>query len=86
MSKSRIFTFEMPGMIRAAIVAIMVAMTFPASVFAQDLVVRAGTLHTGVGDAIIDGVVVIEDGLVRDVGPASRVAIPEGVEVIRQNR
>tara|TARA_Y100001933_G_scaffold232049_1_gene250389 strand:- start:1212 stop:2474 length:1263 start_codon:yes stop_codon:yes gene_type:complete len=83
MSKSRIFTFEMPGMIRAAIVAIMVAMTFPASVFAQDLVVRAGTLHTGVGDAIIDGVVVIEDGLVRDVGPASRVAIPEGVEVIQ---
>lgn len=58
------------------------ASLMPISAEAQDLAVRAGTLHTGAGEAISDGVVVIEGGLVREVGPASRVNIPEGVEVI----
>jgi len=68
----------------AIVITIVVGtgLLMPLGANAQDLAVRAGTLHTGAGEAIIDGVVVIEDGLVREVGPASRVDIPEGVEVI----
>jgi imidazolonepropionase-like amidohydrolase len=48
----------------------------------QDLVVRAGTIHTMAGEAIRDGVVVVADGKIAAVGPASEVAIPEGVPVL----
>lgn len=67
---------------RILIAVLAVVGTFGGGAWGQDLVVRAGTLHTGVGEAITDGVVVIADGLVHNVGPASRVAIPEGVELI----
>ncbi len=49
---------------------------------AQDVAVRAETLHTMEGPAISDGVVVIRDGKIVAVGPASSIAIPEGVEVL----
>lgn len=47
-----------------------------------DLAVRAGIVHTMAGDPIENGVVLIEDGLVVAVGPASQIVIPDGVEVI----
>ncbi|MDZ7773607.1 MAG: amidohydrolase family protein [Balneolaceae bacterium] len=40
--------------------------------------VRAGTLYTMDGDPIEDGVVLIRDGLIEEVGPASSVNIPSG--------
>ncbi|MDT8408078.1 MAG: amidohydrolase family protein [Wenzhouxiangellaceae bacterium] len=54
--------------------------SFPTA--AQDIAVRAGVLYTGAGQAIENGVVVIADGLVTAVGPASEVSIPEGMQVI----
>jgi len=48
----------------------------------QDLAVRAGTIHTMAGEAIRDGVVVVVDGRIAAVGPASEVAIPDGVPVL----
>ncbi len=49
----------------------------------KDLVVRADTLHTGVGAAIRDGVVVIRGGKIVAVGAASSVKVPSGVVVRR---
>ncbi|MDT8438894.1 MAG: amidohydrolase family protein [Wenzhouxiangellaceae bacterium] len=49
---------------------------------AQDIAVRAGTLHTGTGDSIENATVVVRDGTIAAVGPADRVAIPDGFEVI----
>ena len=48
----------------------------------QDLAVRAGTIHTMAGEAIRDGVVVVADGKIAAVGPASEVAIPDGISVL----
>lgn len=49
---------------------------------AQDLAVRAGTLYTGAGAAISDGVVVIRDGTIRAVGAAAGIELPAGIELI----
>ncbi len=54
----------------------------PAALAAQDVAVRAGTLHTMDGPAIADGVVVIRGGKIVAVGPASAVTVPDGIEVI----
>ncbi|MFQ5464267.1 MAG: amidohydrolase family protein [Phycisphaerae bacterium] len=43
--------------------------------------VRGERVYTAAGPAIHDGVVVIENGKITAVGPASEVAIPEGVKV-----
>jgi len=48
----------------------------------QDLAVRAGTIHTMAGEAIRDGVVVVAGGKIAAVGPASEVAIPDGISVL----
>lgn len=49
---------------------------------AQSLAVRGETVYTMAGEPIADGVVLIEDGEIRRVGPASRVRVPDGVEVV----
>ena len=42
-----------------------------------DLIVRSGTIVDGTGRApIVDGVVVVRDGRIADVGPRASVAIP----------
>src|SRR6056297_1045583 len=63
-------------------VAGTILLTASGSGLAQDLVVKANTLHTGTGEVITDGVVVIEGGLIREVGAASRVSIPDGAYVV----
>ncbi|MEX0342333.1 MAG: amidohydrolase family protein [Erythrobacter sp.] len=65
----------------AKLVALALAVS-PVSLAAQDIAVRAGTLHTMEGPAISDGVVVIRNGKIAAVGPASSTAIPEGIEVL----
>lgn len=53
-----------------------------AAALAQDIAVRAGLLHTGAGETIQDGVVVVTDGRISEVGPADEVAVPDSIEVI----
>ncbi|RGP39894.1 Imidazolonepropionase [Altererythrobacter insulae] len=49
---------------------------------AQDIAVRGGQVHTMAGEAITDGVVVIEDGKISAVGPAASTPIPDGMKVL----
>lgn len=64
----------------AAILALLAGLALP--VPAQDVAVRAGTLHTAPGQMIEDGVVVIEDGKITAVGPAGSTDIPDDVLVL----
>ncbi|WP_376690602.1 amidohydrolase family protein [Wenzhouxiangella sp. EGI_FJ10409] len=59
---------------------VLAAVTLPAT--AQDIAVRADTLHTAPGQMIEDGVVVIEDGKITAVGPADSTDIPDGMLVL----
>ena len=49
---------------------------------AQDLVVRAGKLHTVSGPVIEDGLVVIQAGKIVSVGKADEVVIPAPTRLI----
>lgn len=57
-------------------------LAFSCGVPAQDLAVRGDVVHPVTSPAIEDGIVVIRDGRIAAVGPASRVRIPEGVQVL----
>lgn len=56
------------------------ACALPAS--AQDVAVRGTTVYTMAGDPIPDGIVVIEDGVISAVGPASSTPVPEGMRIL----
>ena len=45
--------------------------------------VRADTIHTMAGASISDGVVLVRDGKIERVGPASQVTVPAGYEQVR---
>lgn len=45
------------------------------------LAIRGGTVYTQAGPAITDGVVLIENGRIKVVGPAADVTIPTGTKV-----
>ncbi len=49
---------------------------------AQELFVRARTLHTMAGPIIADGVVHVRDGVITKVGHRSQIAIPSGARVL----
>lgn len=49
---------------------------------AQDLVVRGDVVHTLAGEAIEDGIVVIRDGKIAQVGVAGDVTVPDGATVV----
>ncbi len=48
---------------------------------AQTYAIRGETVHTMAGESIKDGVVLVKDGKIERVGPASRVSIPSGYAV-----
>ena len=48
----------------------------------QDIAVRGGTVYPVTAPPIENGVVVVEDGKIAAVGPASEVRIPDGMEVV----
>jgi len=52
------------------------------STFAQDLAVRAARVYPVSSPVIENGVIVIEDGKIAAIGPASRVEIPAGTTVL----
>jgi imidazolonepropionase-like amidohydrolase len=49
---------------------------------AQDVAVRGGVVHTMAGEAIENGVVIVRGGKIAEVGPAARVSIPAGMDVL----
>jgi imidazolonepropionase-like amidohydrolase len=53
------------------------------AVAAQPLAIRGDVVHTMAGPAIADGVVVIENGKISQVGPAADVRVPAGAREIR---
>lgn len=50
---------------------------------ASPLAIRGDVVHTMAGPAIRDGVVLLENGKVKQVGPAADVAIPPGTRMLR---
>lgn len=51
------------------------------STLAQDFAVRGAVVHTMAGPPIRNGMVLVQDGKITAVGPASEVQVPKGVEV-----
>ena len=60
----------------------MIAAACLVALAAQEIVVRAATLHTMAGPPIADGVVIVRDGKIAEVGAASKVRIPGGARVV----
>ena len=46
------------------------------------LYVRAGRVHTATGEPITDGAVIVEDGVIKDIGPAGKVKRPVGATTL----
>ena len=73
---------------RPAVVALAFAlasslsMTAPGAARAQNLAIRAATIHTMTGAPIEDGVILIDNGKIVRVGPAASIALPEGIRVV----
>ena len=53
-----------------------------AAAMAQDIAVKADKIYTVSGAPIENGVVIIRDGKIRRIGPASSTRIPSGVNVV----
>ena len=49
---------------------------------AQDVAILGETIYTMAGDAIEDGIIVIEDGRITIVGPAAAVTVPSGMRTL----
>lgn len=69
---------------RAAIcaAALCTLVAGPGSAAAQDLVIRGGEVRPVSGPTIQDGVVVVREGRITEVGPRSTVDVPSDVEII----
>jgi len=65
------------------VVAAVVTLTAGAAPAGDVVVVRGDVLHTMAGPPITDGVVVIEDGTIRAVGPAATTPLPAHAKVLR---
>lgn len=55
----------------------------PTFAFAQPIAVRGELVHTMAGQAIRDGVVIVNGGKIERVGPAASTPIPSGARVLR---
>ena len=62
-------------------ILILALLTGLGGVSKAQLAVQADTLYTMEGPKIIDGVVLVRNGTIEAVGPASEVEIPSGYEV-----
>ena len=65
----------------------LLAFTLAAGIAAAEpaapLAIRGDVVHTMAGPALRDGVVLLENGKVKQVGPAAEVVIPPGMRVLR---
>ena len=64
------------------LVSILSVVLFVPSVLVAQVAVRGETVHTMAGALIKDGVVLIREGKIDRVGPASSVSIPDGFRVL----
>jgi imidazolonepropionase-like amidohydrolase len=70
----------------AVLVAFISAMAAGAHVCqAGDIAVRGKTIYTMDGPPIQDGIVVIRDGKIQQIGSADSIGVPEGVSVVEAN-
>lgn len=69
-------------MTRLATLAALLAAALAAPALHAQLAVRGETVYTMAGAPIPDGVVLVRDGRVERVGPASQVAVPAGWRVL----
>lgn len=53
-----------------------------ATVSMAQVAVRGNVIHTGTGERIENGVIIIEDGKISAIGPAASLTIPDGFEVL----
>ena len=60
----------------------LAAMTFLPVLVAQQIAVRGETVYTAAGAPIKDGVVIVTNGKIERVGPASSVKIPAGYQTL----
>lgn len=67
---------------RASCARALVALALLATPAAAQIAVRGETVHTMAGPPLRDGVVLIRDGKVAEVGPAASVRIPQGWRVL----
>src|SRR5579862_5101957 len=72
---------KLNGAVISAAVAVGL-FTISASNASAQVAVRGETVHTMAGAPITDGVVLIRDGKIERVGPASQVKIPDGYQVL----
>lgn len=70
----------LPVMLRNFIFFLLLTLAaLPAA--AQQIAIKGETIHTSAGDPISDGVVLVNDNIIEQVGPASSVQIPSGYDV-----
>ena len=69
------------GMTLIAAVIALVITTSPRDVAGQ-IAIRGETIHTVSGAVLERGIVIVEDGKIKVVGPAATTAIPPGFEVV----
>ncbi|MEM7248798.1 MAG: amidohydrolase family protein [Acidobacteriota bacterium] len=67
------------------LVALLCLLGLAPAVVAKTIVVRAGKVYPVSSPPIEDGVVVVTDGLIEAMGPASSVRIPAGAQVIHED-
>ena len=67
---------------RTALLCAALSAAAAAPLAAQSVAVRGETVYTSAGEPIADGVVVIENGRIVAVGPASAVEIPAGLPLL----
>lgn len=63
------------------LVALLACAGFAAEATAQQLAVKGETVYTMNGEPISNGVVLIEDGVITEVGAAAAVSVPDGFEL-----
>jgi imidazolonepropionase-like amidohydrolase len=65
------------------VLALMLLLFTRNDVQAQSYAIQGETVYTMAGNPITDGVVIVRDGRIDQVGPATRVRIPSGMDVVQ---
>ncbi len=64
------------------LIPILLSAVLLPTAFAQDLAVRGDIVHTLAAESIENGIVLIRDGRIAEVGPTGEVTLPDGVQVV----